>query len=328
MTASHVRADDQLREEPVILTRASKPRRGRHAAEMDLAMAPGTVRADGPDDFASASGVYRIALELCGRARRLIGSDALLVFLGVNPVDRTRGGSKLRPLPTHALEWWRGTSPNGTVLPRVDSRRLRVAFVQRHQRPVAHTAATLVSEYLAKDVTALPEYQAVVSDVLHSEVERVCVGHSVLTLTDEEVRAAADDPGPVAQRLGTTVERLKLMLEGRLDTVAAACMDHTNSPYGRAGTPCTASFLLCLGCPNARSEPRHIPTQAVMLQSITRRRTEFSPSEWEARYATAHEQLTDLLDRQHADPEAAAKKATDEDGRLVELLLDRGLDLR
>ncbi|MEA5456525.1 hypothetical protein SPF06_17500 [Sinomonas sp. JGH33] len=328
MTASHLRVDDQLEEEPLVLTRASKPRRGRYGAEMDLALTQDGFPAGGPDDYASAAGVYRLAVELCARARAVAGTDALLVFHGTGPADRTPGGARIRPLPTHALEWWHGKTPDGGLLPRVDSRRLRLAFVQRHQRPVAHTAATLATEYLAKDAAALPEYQAIVGNVLDNEVERIRLGHRILTLTDTEVREAAIDPEPLAQRLGTTVERLKLLLEGRLDTVATACIDHTNSPHSPAGTACTASFLLCLGCPNARSEPRHIPIQTAMLESITRRRAEIPAVEWEERFSVAHEQLTDLLDRQHAGPRSADEGASDEDRALVELVLDRGLDLR
>ncbi|WAH98198.1 hypothetical protein [Arthrobacter sp. MMS18-M83] len=200
--------------------------------------------------------------------------------------------------------------------------------MQRHQRPVAHSATTLAAQYLAKDATALPEYQVIVDKALHGEVERIRVSHSILVLTDAEAREASDDPEPAARRLGTTVERLRLLLEGRLDTVAAACIDHTNSPYTPSGTACSASFLLCLGCPNARSEPRHIPIQAVMLESITRRRAEIPAAEWEERFSIPSEQLTDLLERQHTGPMVAAEQASNEDRRLVEMVLDGGLDLR
>ncbi|MEW1980546.1 hypothetical protein AB0333_06405 [Citricoccus sp. NPDC079358] len=328
MTASHLRADDQVEEEPLVLTRASKPRRGRYGAEMDLALAPDRVPANGPDDYASAAGVYRLAVELCARARAVAGTDALLVFHATGPADRAPGRARIRALPTNSLQWWRGRTPDGDVLDRVDSRRLRLAFVQRHQRPVAHTATTLAAEYLAKDATALPEYQAIVDKALRGEVERIRVSHSILALTDAEVREAANDPEPAAQRLGTTVEQLQLLLEGRLDTVATACIDHTNSPYTPSGTACSASFLLCLGCPNARSEPRHIPIQAAMLESITRRRAEIPATEWEDRFSIASEQLNDLLERQHAGPTVAAEEASDEDRRLIEMVLDGRLDLR
>ena len=326
LTASHLRADDQLEEEPLIQTRASKPRRGRHGAEMDLALAPDRVPANAPDDYASAAGVYRLAVELCSRA--VAGTDALLVFHATGPADRTPGRARIRALPTHALQWWRGRTPDGDLLARVDTRRLRLAFVQRHQRPVAHSATTLAAQYLAKDATALPEYQAIVDKALHGEVERIRVSHSILIFTDAEVREAANDPEPTARRLGTTVERLQLLLEGRLDTVASACIDHTNSPYTPYGTACSASFLLCLGCPNARSEPRHIPVKAVMLESITRRRDEIPAAEREERFSKASQQLTNLLERQHTGPTVVAKEASDEDRRLVEMVLDGGLDLR
>ena len=51
------------------------------------------------------------------------------------------------------------------------------------------------------------------------------------------------------------------MISGRSDTVLASCTGHTDSPHAPAGMPCTASFLECLDCPNARALPRHLPVQ-------------------------------------------------------------------
>ncbi|RKM73927.1 hypothetical protein COO55_18910 [Rhodococcus opacus] len=42
---------------------------------------------------------------------------------------------------------------------------------------------------------------------------------------------------------------------GDLDTATAACADFTHSPHNDPGLPCTASFLLCLACPNAVATP-------------------------------------------------------------------------
>lgn len=325
LTADHLRADDQVTEEPLIMARASKPRRGRHGAEMDLAMAPNHVPALGRDDYSSPAGVYRVAHELCARVREIAKTNSLLVFYSTNVGP---GAPEIRQLPTAAIENWRGKLPDGTVLSRVNTRRLRLTYIQRHQRPVAHSATTAAREYLSKDAEALPGYQKVVGDVLNVEVNRIQTGHSILTLTDEEVTEASRNPAAIAEKLGTSTDQLRFLLQGRLDTVATACVDHANSPYGSAGGSCSASFLLCLGCPNARSEPRHIPIQAAMLASIDSRRFEMTDDEWAGRFSTAHHQLNDLLSRQRANQSATTPSVSSQEQELIDLVLDGGLELR
>lgn len=325
LTADHFRADDQVTEEPLIMTRASKPRRGRHGSEMDLAMAPNQVPALGRDDYSSTAGVYRVAHELCARVREIAKTSSLLVFYSSNVGP---GAPEIRELPTKAIEKWRGKLPDGTVFSRVNTRRLRLTYTQQHQRPVAHSATTAAKEYLSKDAEALPGYQKVVGDVLNTEVNRIRTGHSILTLTDEEITEASKNPAPIAEKLGTTTDQLQFLLQGRLDTVATACVDHANSPYSNAGSPCSASFLLCLGCPNARSEPRHIPIQAAMLASIDRRRPEMTDEEWAGRFSTAHHQLNDLLSRQRASQSATTPAVSNGEQELIDLVLDGGLELR
>lgn len=117
------------------------------------------------------------------------------------------------------------------------------------------------------------------------------------------------------------------MLGGELDTVLAACVDHTNSPYTPTGEPCRASFLRCLDCPNARATPQHLPVQALALDALTVRRAELPPLEWARRFALPHAQLSDLLDRFPPATVAAARaEATEADRRLVARLLARELD--
>ena len=163
---------------------------------------------------------------------------------------------------------------------------------------------------------------------LNAEVNRIQTGHRILTLTDEEVTEARSNPVAIAEKLGTTTDQLQFFIQGRLDTVATACVDPATSPYGTAGGSCSASFLLCLGCPNARSEPRHIPIQTAMLASIDRRRLEMTEEEWTGRFSTAHAQLKDLLNRQGANHAAATPAVNSQDQELIDLVLDGGLELR
>lgn len=328
LRATHSRADDQLTEPPVALVRASKPRRGRYNAEMDLAFTS-DGRVEAGDDYASAAGVFRIALEMCRRARSVAGSDRLLVALSTVPTEHQRGGAKVRPLPHRAiLPAWRATSPNGTPILGVDARRLRLTYLQIHQRPVAHSPSTLANQYLARDRNARHEYQRVVVRALEDEVTRLRAASEVQTLSAADLELAAKAPEALAKRLNISVTRLEMLLDGRLDTVATACSDHLASPYTPVGHPCTASFLLCLGCPNARSEPRHVPVQAVVLEAIHARRASMDEAEWNTRFADASARLHDLLERQQADVASSASRATEEQRRVAELLVDGRLELR
>ena len=79
-------------------------------------------------------------------------------------------------------------------------------------------------------------------------------------VSESEAEAARTDPAPLAARLGVTAERVTGLLEGRLDTATAACLDMMHSPHEvDEGGPCTASFLACVECPNAVATPDHIP---------------------------------------------------------------------
>jgi hypothetical protein len=48
----------------------------------------------------------------------------------------------------------------------IDTRRLRMTWLQIHQRPVAHTEQSLANDYLARNRGSLAEYQKVVADTL------------------------------------------------------------------------------------------------------------------------------------------------------------------
>jgi hypothetical protein len=67
--------------------------------------------------------------------------------------------------------------------------------------------------------------------------------------------------------------------------VLAGCTGNLNSPHSRAGEPCTASFLLCLSCPNARATPAHLPVQVLTADMLTARREHMTPLDWAQRFA-------------------------------------------
>lgn len=334
LTTDYLRADDQKSEDEVLLTRAQKPRRGRYTAEMDLSLTSVPVWLDAGsdtegDDYASPFGVYMIAEELCRRARNSTATNLLLCWADRDWRSKNPTGRVLfRPIANDCLRRWRGWTHDGELQSTIDSRRLRRTFLQHHQRPVAQTSETLANTYLSKDPAALSTNQEVVGSALAEEVVRIRAASAVHILSDEDVRAASNNPKPLAEQLGISAGRLTDLLAGRLDTIAAACIDHEHGPHSPEGMPCTASFLLCLGCPNARSEPRHIPVQALLRQRIEARRLELPAKQWERQFGVAEERLDDLLGAQHADINAMAVQTTDKDLQMIEALLDGKYDLR
>lgn len=336
LTMQYSRADGASQgETKVLITRGSKPRRGPRKSEMDFSLTsiPAWIEPrqfeDEKDDYVSPFGLYMIAEELCRRARQLASTDALLVGHWNQQRASTTNGLGFRQVTdTSCTSLWKGWTDKDGKRQRVDSRRLRRTFVELHQRPVAHSAATLADTYLSRDAGSLAANQRVVQRILEAEVERITSGRIALVLTKRDVEQAATDAHGVAQRFGIPVEKLRPLLEGRLDTVATSCIDNKNGFSTEPGKPCTASFLLCLGCPNARSEPRQVPIQALLRQRLEALRDELPSQRWQQLYGTAVEQLDDLLKQQRADVAAAASRATSEDAALVEALLGGRLDLR
>lgn len=329
LTTDYARADDQNAETPVALARARKPRRGPSRSELDLALTASTPLSEtsGEIDLSSAYGILRAAEELGARARGFAGTDLLFCGYSDRQKPATFGRLGFRPINVDIVETWRGWHPPSGPR-RVNTMRIRRAFLDRHQRPVDNTPKTLADTYLRRDHAALASSQRLVASVLDSEVSRLQATHSVMSLTDKDLIEAATDPEAVATRCGVTVPVLRELLGGRLDTVAAACVDNTHGPASPAGAPCRASFLLCLGCPNARSEPRHAPVQALLLQRLDDERKLLEPEKWERRFATAHERLGDLISRQHIDVEAAAQHATPQQTAAVDALVTGRLELR
>ena len=112
-----------------------------------------------------------------------------------------------------------------------------------------------------------------------------------------------------------------------LDTVLVGCTDNLNSPHSRAGEPCTASFLLCLSCPNARATPAHLPVQVLTADMLTARRGQMTPLDWAQRFADPATRLGDLLARYTSAAIGDARQAaTTTDRDLVERFLRRELD--
>ena len=87
--------------------------------------------------------------------------------------------------------------------------------------------------------------------------------------------------------------------------------------------------MLCLGCSNARAEPRHLPIQLLVLAEIEARREEMEALAWATRFALPHARLLYLFAQYPAATvEASRGKETEADKALVARFLGRELDVK
>jgi len=343
LTTTHSRPDGHAGGVPSALVEMVKPRRGSRRASMSQALQQtggetGLAGASaGRIDVTTAFGVYTALLDLAGPARARCGSDSLFAYWHYAGGPDGRGFRA--GIPKAALACWgqhagpaagrddpEAGEPAGL---RVSSRRLRLTWLEMHQKPVAHTETTLANEYLARNRGNLAEYQKVVAAALAEQVAAARARPPIPVLTQHDVERAATDPASVADRYGLDEQRLAQLIAGRLDTVLAGCTDNLNSPHSRAGEPCTASFLLCLSCPNARAAPAHLPVQVLTADMLAARREQITPLDWARRFADPATRLDDLLARfSDAVIADARQAATAADRDLVERFLSRELDHR
>lgn len=207
--------------------------------------------------------------------------------------------------------------------------RLRLTFVQMHQRGVAHTDRVLVSEYLLRDRGSISEYRQLVADVLAEQERSARELGLAQMLTDSDIELARQDPAAAAEHLGMDVPTLRRLLDGKLDTALTACADEYNSPHSPAGIPCQASFLLCMSCPNARAMPSHLPVQALASHKILALRAAMPPARWAHRFGLAEAQLRHLLGEfSPARVSDAAAAASPADADMIDRLLAGELDAR
>ena len=337
-TIRHHRPDGHAGGTATAIITLVKPRRGSRNAEMTVALqdiAPDGAVPSHRDDLSTPFGAYQLLLELGEATRHRLGTDRLFVYYSAKG---HRGRNFRTGLPKQVLQWWSyrvgltgdETDPD-TGQPQylhVDSRRLRLTWLETHQRPVAQTEQTLANEYLARNRGNLTEYQKIVAEVLDQQVTRARETTPIPVLSEQDIRQARVDPTAVAARHRISEATLAELIAGRLDTVLAGCTDNLHSPHSPAGQPCRASFLLCLSCPCARATPAHLPVQVLVHDTLRARRAELTPLRWAQRFAEPATRLADLLDRHTpaaiADARAAA---TDDDHALVERFLTRGLDL-
>ncbi len=178
------------------------------------------------------------------------------------------------------------------------------------------------SDRVSEDVYRRPDALTahLVEDVI-LQGQADAVAHAASTLKMRYATSAD------ARELHLPAEAADAVKAGSLDTATGACLDFTHSPFTRAGEACTASFLMCLACPNAVATPAHLPRLVILRGALTNLAS-VDPPRFERLYAEHYHRLEDLLSchTTGAEQEAARRTATDADRALIERLLGRELD--
>jgi len=333
-TAEHHRPDGHAGGPPSAAVRLDKPRRG-SGRHMDVALtsvppwashgmpAGDSVSSKGDTlDLHTPFGVYTLLVELAAPARVRLDTDAL--FAWWSPRGGKGAGRGYRNRLDHfQVSDWSAKHPNLDVAGAVTLTRLRLTFNELQQRPVAHTETTLANEYLVRNRGNLAEYQKVVATTLSEQVKKADTRARMQTLSAADVAEARTNPTAVAARFGMDTQTLERLIAGELNTVLGACVDDAEGEQ-----VCTASFLLCLGCPCARATPAHLPLQIAVHDALLTRKADVTPLRWATRFAESHYRLTDLLDRAGEAAVADGRAAvTDTDAELVRHFLERDLDI-
>ena len=326
----------------VALVEQAKPRRGPEREHMVAALEdlPRGLAAllDGggePRWLRSPVRVYRLLVELTETSRRLGGHRS--AFSAYTPkrnagstcwVEGVTGG--------HVHAWARGhgfpsaAAAAGAGRPPIEVRRIRQTVIERDRRPVSHTPATMNDHYLAGSHTVQADSRIVVGDALREQVGKARARQPAQVLTSAFVADVGRDLQTAADRAGLAPGLLAEMIDGQHDTVLAACTGHQAASGTTGGQqPCTASFLACLDCPNARALPRHLPVQIAMADRIAGLAAHLDPQLWRARYQPRLGQLQQILSRHTAAEQARAREAiTQEHLGLVDDVLAGRWDLR
>lgn len=340
--AAHTRPDGGFGPVNVALAEEVKPRRGPEREHMIVALEDlpsglaSVINTESPDArlFRSPLRVYELLLELTEVARTLSGSRAAFVShapwsaktsgeVWTSIVDR-RNWARTRGFPIRsAKESVQGTKPAVTV------GRIRQTALEMRRQPVAQTGATLRDHYLRRSSTVRKQSKQVVAEALRAEVTKARSVTKVPVFRAELLERALRDLEATAAEVGLTPQVLKDMMAGESDTVATACVDHLARPGSPPGEPCTASFLACLGCENARALPHQLPIQTAVHDRLLALRPHVEPAGWHARYGEAVAQLQDILSTYTASELRKARAdLSDRQADLVDDLLNGRMDLR
>jgi len=324
--AAHFRPDGGLTDEGLALVEACKPRRGPDREHMVTALEDLITGGD-PDHRWSRSPlrVYRMLLDLGDTARRLSNSQTLFAGRIAKKTGHTPNPWITTLTSQHVQRWAAARGfPTATAAvpagkPVISVKRLRLTAIERRRRPVAHSPTTLRDSYLMPHPAVQTESHAIVAAALDNEVSKARDHARVPVFTQYFV--------DLARRMST--RQLAGLIEGSQDTVLASCQDHRASPFEPPGVACSASFLACLDCANARALPHQLPIQLAAIDALEELRPHLPPALWARRYAPRLDQLRDITTGfQPAEIDRAKAEISDEHRHRINDLLEGRWDVR
>ncbi|MGW6941161.1 hypothetical protein ACWGF3_19475 [Streptomyces xanthophaeus] len=153
------------------------------------------------------------------------------------------------------------------------------------------------------------------------------VDKRVQTDAIEVIAAGAEDAADRARKAVLVAQMRDAHAPGDVETATADCADFDHGPYPAPDGGCGASFLMCLGCENARVHPGHHPRLVHLHQSLNSLRSVLPPTAWEADWSETYARLEDLQRKVGDGPwKQALAQVTDADRALIDLLLTGSLD--
>ncbi|MBX7546921.1 hypothetical protein K1Y78_02580 [Streptomyces sp. tea 10] len=199
---------------------------------------------------------------------------------------------------------WRNWREELGAGPSLNLRRLRKTVVIAHQRtPSQHTRDTHDAVYLLPDPRTHAEAAPVISAGISEAIDLAQAAFQA------RVSRAETDAGQ--------------------DTPTASCTGYRNSPFGEAGSPCRASFLMCTACPNAVITLRHLPRLAYLHDVLGELKAVLEPAVWDQDWRDPYLRLCglkaapDFTDTEWTD---ALNDVTETDKAMIDQLLRKGYD--
>ena len=199
----------------------------------------------------------------------------------------------------HMLQWKRSLSllddngqPLQITLPKlkktVDIRNTRASGGHLPSSVRSNTMPVLFTNYLRGDPSVRDWAGRVITAALADAETEARVCHARV------LAASATTPQQAAAQLALTNATAADLLTGKLDTAFAACADIDHSPLNE-GARCSASFLMCFGCPNALITHDHIPKLKALLDWLIDQRDKIDIDSWWRQYGPAWAAITEHI---------------------------------
>ena len=326
MTVSGPRADDRDADDPAHTVELDKPRRGADRYFSNTFSGKGAA-------------LWEAAVSMTQPARETLaalGHPTDSLFIAAFTRNRTT-----HPTTLFRTNWskaqggdisaWSGavqvTGDDGHPLP-VTLSRLRLSEQVLNEKSSQNSEAVSSRVYRSPDPQTRARAREVVLQGQGDAVDHARATVRMRTVTPQDLAAARSDPDGLARELGVEPAKVALLTQGRLDTATAACLNYHSGPFAAPGSPCGASFLSCLACPNAVATQAHLPRLVVLHDALVAISGVVPRPQWQQHYAEHLVRLEDLLSQHATDAEIAQARssATPSDIDTVEALLRGRLD--